>query len=394
MKFRHYSCQHLFLRYGLVFLYVVSLTIAVQLNSRSSTCFCDSKRLGRVHLSALNYNANGGGSAMTEERIDGYIEDWESLLGNSFNPYRSKRIFPFDDEWEIFLAECRIKAKYNPDNFIDPFWEQTKMEAQAALELEPEAGPQIYQGILSQRSLLEAICTVVSYDIQTELIPATALKNMFLEILTIEDERKIRMDLQAMATRCSSVGNSFEAVLFHNGFHALVCYRVGHRLWQSDRIPLAYYLQSTVSRTYSADIHPACRIGSGIYLRAGAGVVIGETAMVGDDTSILEGVTLGGTGKEKGDRHPKLGRGVIVQHGGAVLGNIRIGDGAIVDAKSIVTKPVPPLAIVSGVPAKVVGYRKLNEEAFDDDLQDHLVEKYLEDWKGLKITDANGRQLL
>lgn len=142
------------------------------------------------------------------------------------------------------------------------------------------------------------------------------------------------------------------------------------------------YMQSTVSRQFSADIHPACRMGHGIYLRTGAGVVIGETARVGNDVSILEGVTLGGTGKEAGDRHPKVGNGVIIGDGGTVLGNIKVEDGSVVTAKSIVTKPVPPLAVVGGVPAKIMHYRDLNDpDAFGDDLQQHLAVKYLDEWK-------------
>ena len=127
--------------------------------------------------------------------------------------------------------------------------------------------------------------------------------------------------------------------------------------------------------------HPASTLGYGLYLRVGGGVVIGETAVVGNDVSILEGVTLGGTGKESGDRHPKVGNGVIIYDGGTVLGNIRVNDGAVVRAKSIVTKNVPPLAIMQGVPAKVTEYRKLTPDAFEDDLQAHLWRKYVEDWK-------------
>jgi serine O-acetyltransferase len=340
---------------------------------RRSRCFISSST-----NNALVSNATIGSQVPVHE-------NWESLMGDSLNPYRSTLLFPLDKKWDEFLEDYRERCRSSMMVF-DPFWEQTKLEAQAALELEPEAGPQIYQGILSQPSMLEAICTVISYDIQTELIPATAIKNLFLEILTPEDEYKIRMDLEAVATRSSDDGNVLDELLFHNGFHALVCYRVGHRLWQAERSGLAYYMQSTVSRTYSADIHPACLIGSGIFLRVGAGVVIGETAVIGNDTSILEGVTLGGTGNEAGDRHPKVGNGVIIQDGGTVLGNIPVGDGSVVVSKSIVTKPVPPLAIVSGVPARITGYRDLNEASFDDDLQHHLVGKYLEQWKQLYIS--------
>jgi serine O-acetyltransferase len=268
------------------------------------------------------------------------------------------------------------------NSWFDPFWEQIRLEATVALQREPEAGPKLYQSILLQPGLMEAVASVIANEIETELFPANALKSLFLEQLTIDDQASVRLDLQAAASRSPCVdATAMDALLFHNGFHALVCYRVGHRLWRADRTALAYYLQSAVSRKYAADIHPSCTLGMGTYLNVGGGVVIGETAVVGNDACILEGVTLGGTGKEAGDRHPKVGHGVVIQEGGTVLGNIRVGDGALITAKSIVTKPVPPLGIASGVPARIQGYRELTEREFDDDLQRHLARKYLEDWK-------------
>lgn len=323
---------------------------------------------------------------------------WDAAIDSSTvlrNPYRSA-LLASSEQWEAFIVNLEQRAAFGSgkgsvrkedrrsslrSNKIDPFWEQIKLEAEAALQLEPQAGPQLYQGILSQPTLMSAICTVVSHEIESELIPATTLKNLFMELLTPQDVYCIRQDLQAVASRDASIEHAMGAILFHNGFHALVCYRVGHRLWQANRVGLAYYMQSTVSRHYSADIHPACVMGYGIYVRVGAGVVIGETAVVGNDVSILEGVTLGGTGKESGDRHPKVAHGVIVQDGGTVLGNILVGEGAVISAKSIVTKEVPPLAIVSGIPAKIQSYRDLSESAFQDDLERHLVVKYLDRWR-------------
>ena len=159
-----------------------------------------------------------------------------------------------------------------------------------------------------------------------------------------------------------AVGNALD-----QGMHALVCYRVAHQLWQAGRTGLAMYMQSTVSVKYAADIHPAADIAGGTYLNVGGGVVIGETAKVGRDVTILQGVTLGGTGKETGDRHPKVESGVILHCGATVLGNINVGRGSVVTAKSIVTKPVPALARVSGVPATVKSYRELSEEGYQDD---------------------------
>jgi serine O-acetyltransferase len=307
---------------------------------------------------------------------------WDASQGFYTDPGYKSNMFLTVRDWEDFMAMLHNKSSIS-DKFIDPFWEQIKYEANESLKNQPEAGPQLYQGILSQPSLIVAICCVLSHEVQTELIPATAVKNLFLELLTPEDEYLIRLDLQAVATRSPSVDSAFSALLFANGFHAIVCYRVGHRLWLAGRTGLAYYMQSIVSRRYAADIHPGCKLGGGLYVKVGAGVVIGETAVVGNDVSILESVTLGGTGKEGGDRHPKIGNGVIIHDGGTVLGNIIVGDGAIVGAKAIVTKPVPPLAIVTGVPAKIQGYRDLHESAFNQNLEAHLAIKYLNQWRKL-----------
>ena len=264
------------------------------------------------------------------------------------------------EECEVDPVKCREKSEEassgRAGQSSDPLWEQIKLEAENMLASEPQSGPQLYSLILSQPSLIEAVATIISNEIETELIPATSLRNLFLELLTAQDRRSITLDIMAAALRSPSVGTAVNAIVFNRGLHALVCYRVGHRLWQAGRTGLAYYMQSTVSSRFSADIHPAARMGSGIYLNCGGGIVIGETAVIGDDVSILQGVTLGGTGKEAGDRHPKVGDGVILSDGATVLGNIEVGDGAVVTAKSIVTKPVPPLARVAGVPAKVVGY--------------------------------------
>lgn len=359
-------------------------------------------------LASTRTEASSGSDVHESER---QLRAWDA-----WNPYRSQ-LLESEVAWEDFneriktvnfklvkhrgatnvngdtAASSRLSRDFaapfgdNSDDsgFFDPFWEQIKLEASVALQQEPEAGPVLYQSVLLQPGLLVAVASLIANEIETELFRAPALKSLFLEQLTMEDCASVRLDLVASATRSPSAEiapfAALDALLHHNGFHALVCYRVGHRLWKAGRTALAYYMQSAVSRKYAADIHPSCALGKGTFLTVGGGVVIGETAVVGNDACILEGVTLGGTGKEAGDRHPKVGNGVVIQDGGTVLGNIPVGDGALITAKSIVTKPVPPLAIVSGVPARIQGYRQLIESEFDDDLQRHLADKYLDEWK-------------
>lgn len=335
------------------------------------------RRLRIGQLYSLTGSGVHRGTYSTDDADEGADFDesdaWESSLSST--PTISS-LFDSQSEWRAL-----VQSLQSPSG-MKLLWAQVQLEAQHALGPEPAAGPQLYQGILSHKSLHEAVCTIVAHEIASELMPATAIKNLFLEALTPEDELSIHLDVMAVAMRSPSVGNIMTATLFHKGFHALVSYRVGHRLWQSGRTGLAYFMQSTVSRKYSADIHPAARMGSGIYLNTGGGVVIGETAVVGNDVSILQGVTLGGTGKENGDRHPKIGNGVILHPGGTVLGNISVGDGAVVCAKSIVTKPVPPLARVSGVPARIQSYRDVTEGEFDrSDLCQHLAFKYMDEWR-------------
>lgn len=254
----------------------------------------------------------------------------------------------------------------------DPLWEQIRIEAQHVLQTEPDAGTQLYEHVLRQPSLVDSLASVISHEIATELMPATSLFELILDQLQVSDDINLHLDVIASVIRHpSSESTALNALLFNQGLHALVCYRVAHRLWKAERRGLAYYMQSTVSSRYSADIHPAAEIEGGLYLNVGGGVVIGETARVGRDCTILQGVTLGGTGKEVGDRHPKIGDGVILHCGATVLGNINVGRGAIITAKSIVTKEVPELARVSGVPATVKSYRELRKELFSRESNDN-----------------------
>jgi serine O-acetyltransferase len=164
----------------------------------------------------------------------------------------------------------------------------------------------------------------------------------------------VRVDLSAVFERDPACHSYVEAFLFYKGFHALECYRIAHWLWGQGREGLALFFQSRVSEVFDVDIHPAARLGRGIMIDHATGVVIGETAVVEDDVSMLHGVTLGGTGKETGDRHPKIRRGVLLSMGAKILGNIEIGEYSRIGAGSVVLKSVPAGCTAVGVPAKLV----------------------------------------
>jgi serine O-acetyltransferase len=169
-------------------------------------------------------------------------------------------------------------------------------------------------------------------------------------------QSSIRLDVQAFKDRDPACLSYSSAILHLKGYLALQAYRVAHKLWKQGRKLLALALQSRVSEVFGIDIHPAARIGKGILLDHGTGVVIGETAVIGDRVSILHGVTLGGTGKETGDRHPNIGDGALLGACVTILGNIKIGAGAMVAAGSLVLKDVPSHSMVAGNPAKLIGF--------------------------------------
>ena len=182
-------------------------------------------------------------------------------------------------------------------------------------------------------------------------------------------------DLIAVRTRDPAAESYLKPFLYYEGFHALQWHRIGHWLWRDGRRELAYFIQSRVSEVFAIDIHPAVPIGSGVFIDHGTGLVVGETAVIGDDVSILHEVTLGGTGKERGDRHPKVRDGVLLCAGAKVLGNVEIGRDAKVGAGSVVLHDVPPRATVAGVPARIVGWSSGSVPALemDQSLPDYQI---------------------
>ncbi|XP_047316630.1 serine acetyltransferase 4-like [Impatiens glandulifera] len=240
----------------------------------------------------------------------------------------------------------------------DPIWDAIMEEARLEAEKEPILSSFLYASILCHDSLERALGFVLANRLQSPTLLATQLMDIFNDVM-LKDEgirRSIRLDVQAFKDRDPSCLSYCSALLYLKGYHSLQVYRVAHALWRMGRKVLALALQSRISEVFGVDIHPAAIIGEGILLDHGTGVVIGETAVIGNRVSLMQGVTLGGTGKELGDRHPKVGQGALIGASAIILGNIKIGEGALVAAGSLVLKDVPPHSMVAGIPATIIGY--------------------------------------
>ncbi len=239
----------------------------------------------------------------------------------------------------------------------DPIWTTLRAQAEQLAESEPELASFAHATILKHDLLEEALSYLLAKKIGGDELSPMQLREMFQEAFAAEPSmgEAVRADLSAIFQRDPACHSYVQAFLFFKGFHALESYRVAHFLWTQGRKLMALFIQNRMSDLFAVDIHPAARLGRGIMIDHATGVVIGETAVVGDDVSMLHGVTLGGTGKENEDRHPKIGRGVLLSVGAKVLGNIEIGEYSRVGAGSVVLKPVPPHTTVAGVPARVIG---------------------------------------
>jgi serine O-acetyltransferase len=239
----------------------------------------------------------------------------------------------------------------------DPVWDAIRADAKEIARREPALGGFIASTILEHERLEDAICTRVAQRLDHADIGAALIKQKFIKVLQADPALAdaFRADLAAVADRDPACTRQIDPLLYFKGFHALQTHRFAQWLYYNGERDFAFYLQSMSSSVFGVDIHPAAKIGRGIMLDHATGIVIGETAAVGDMSSILQGVTLGGTGKESGDRHAKVGKCVLIGAGAKILGNITVGDCSRVAAGSVVLKDVPPNTTVAGVPARVVG---------------------------------------
>ena len=240
---------------------------------------------------------------------------------------------------------------------VDPGWARIRTEAEDIARREPELATFIYENILHHDSLEAAVIHRVSERLGNADISGDLIRQAYGNAL--DDEPVLgeifRADIVAIFDRDPATSRFIEPVLYYKGFHAIQTHRLAHWLYRKGRKDFALYLQSRSSAVFQCDINPAARIGRGIFLDHATGLVVGETAVIEDDVSILHDVTLGGTGKEHEDRHPKIRRGVMIGAGAKILGNIEVGQCARIAAGSVVIKPVPHNTTVAGVPAKVVG---------------------------------------
>lgn len=240
---------------------------------------------------------------------------------------------------------------------VDPVWSRIRQEAEDIVRREREIATFIYSSVLHHDSLEGAVIHRVAELLDHADVPAELIRQAYADAL--EDDRGLgevfRADIVATFDRDPATDRFIQPVLYFKGFHAIQTHRLAHWLWGKGRRDFAYYLQGRASLMFQVDIHPQVPIGRGIFLDHATGLVVGQTAAIEDDVSILQDVTLGGTGKEEGDRHPKIRRGVLIGAGAKILGNIEVGHCAKVAAGSVVLSSVPNNKTVAGVPARIVG---------------------------------------
>lgn len=240
---------------------------------------------------------------------------------------------------------------------VDPIWSAVRDEATAAVERDPLLAAFLYSTILNHPTLEDAVIHRIASRLDHPDMSAALIVQTFEAMHADQPDWSniVRTDIQAYYDRDPACDRFIMPVLYFKGFHAIQTHRLAHWLWNAGRRDFALYLQSRSSAVFQTDINPAAKMGKGIFIDHATGLVVGETAVIEDNVSMLHGVTLGGTGKAGGDRHPKIRYGVLIGAGAKILGNIEVGHCAKVAAGSVVLNSVPHNKTVAGVPARVVG---------------------------------------
>ena len=261
---------------------------------------------------------------------------------------------------------------------LDPVWTTLRTEAENVVAREPGLAGFVYTYILNHQRLEDAVAHRIADRLDSPAFNGDVINRAFAEMVEEKPDFSValRADLVAVFDRDPACNRFLEPVLYFKGFHAIQTHRLAHWLLATGRQDFALYLQSQASQIFQVDIHPSVPIGKGIFFDHATGIVVGATAVIEDDVSMLQNVTLGGTGKERGDRHPKIRRGVLIGAGAKILGNIEIGKCSRVAAGSVVLQPVPFNTTVAGVPARVVGQAGCAEPArsMDQLLRDSCVD--------------------
>ena len=240
---------------------------------------------------------------------------------------------------------------------LDPVWDRVRSEAEDAVVAEPAIGGFIHTSVLQHSSFDNALAHRVSSKLASAEISDQTLRDICSKAISNDPQvaNAARADVMAVVDRDPACNRYMQPLLYFKGFLAVQAYRVSNWLWYNNQRDMAYFFQMRTSEVFGIDIHPAAKIGKGLMIDHAHSIVIGETSVVGDNVSMLHSVTLGGTGKEDEDRHPKIGDGVMIGAGAKVLGNIKVGNCCRIAAGSVVLQGIPPKKTVAGVPAKIVG---------------------------------------
>ena len=240
---------------------------------------------------------------------------------------------------------------------LDELWQQLKSEAEAVTKEEPLLASYVYACVLNHESLQSALSFILANKLSDDVMPVATVRELFDDAFSASPKNieHAACDIIAVFERDAAISRYLPVILYLKGFQSIQVHRLAHFLWQNNRKELALFIQSRNSEVFSVDIHPACVMGHGIMFDHATGIVIGETSVIEDNVSILQQVTLGGTGNEQGDRHPKIRSGVLISAGAKVLGNIEIGEGAKIGAGSVVLSDVAAHTTVVGVPARAIG---------------------------------------
>lgn len=274
-------------------------------------------------------------------------------------------------------SDTPVPDEISPTDLKERIWNELRREVERDAEQEKVLASFLYAAVLNHNRFEEALSFHLAAKLASPTLHAITLRDVMVAAHDADPTLAdcAIADLEAVRQRDAACRGYSQPFLYFKGFHALQTHRIAHHLWNNGRHALALQLQSRVSEVFGVDIHPAARFGRGIMIDHATGLVVGETAVVEDDVSLMHGVTLGGTGKQGGDRHPKVRRGSLIGVGAIVLGNIEVGEGAWIGGSSVVLRPVPPHTTVVGIPAKPVGRCRVNQpgkEMDQDFTRDHF----------------------